>query len=232
MGNESSGNFDEPTKIHSSDQLDQMLEQARSRGVEEAPDFEGSEHTMMGDMEALAQSMKVVDEAPASATRQSARHIIRRPSSKPTCKQDEDAFEPWSHIDAEQVQAAPRRANTAPIPALPSLADRIAAKFDCDDDSDDVDEVVEDRVERPTEEVAPVGMPDEVSQEALVVEAQRTEPAAVVAPQQRTWRWGVIAWVALLVATIAIGGVAYVRLTALEQELAATKAQLEQQKPK
>src|SRR5688572_1822865 len=144
--------FDEATKLHSSDQLEQMLR----REVEQVnPDFEGSEHTMLGDLEALAQSMKLVDEAPVPVpvptTRQSARHTVRRPSSsspvrstgqtpavralgsmtdmsKPAFKQDDDAFEPWDDIDAEPVQAAPapepatRRPITAPIPALPSLA--------------------------------------------------------------------------------------------------------------
>lgn len=121
VGKRSIEDFDESTKVHSSEKLDEILRQARSRESDEANrDFEDHvEHTRIGPSEELARAMTAPPQtlpaigrvATANIVRRnSALHLVARASDQipsvratgslseiaPPPKADDDAFDEWN----------------------------------------------------------------------------------------------------------------------------------------
>lgn len=58
------------------------------------------------------------------------------------------------------------------------------------------------------------------------IEMPVVRPLPMLEPPKATWRWGAIAWVVLLIATIGLGTMSYVKISQLEDELASAREQL------
>lgn len=214
-----SNELEESTMIRSSAEIDEML---RNAAAAQAPVDDLDAHTQIGNVSDLIARSAIPEPTPVVAPRAST-NVIRRattphplvrasavmavvkpqePEPPRPAKVDDDAFDPWNDApwdDAPEVQvkaAAPTVAKTEEPVAAPS---------------------VEEPVEEPLEEISA----DEMVEEPVV------EPAAVPTPTPwLTMRLGVIAWVVLLLVTISVGTMSYLRIAALEAELATTRAQL------
>ena len=209
--------FEESTKIRSSDEMDELLRQARSRPVmlddDGADEFE--EHTKIGPVHELAaQSMTVPDDTPPAMPRASTKNVVRRTSSHVVARSsdvmpvvraagslaemtppatDEDAFEPWDE-SAEPAEAAP----PAP-PARDSFAEPPALD-------------------------APPAIAASIAEPPAMLPVMRADAAPAL---RRGMRWGVVAWVVLLLTMVGTGSFAYLKIAALEDELAMTRSALE-----
>jgi len=201
---------EESTKIHSASELDEMVRRAKS---DPAQDFENDEHTMIGNSQELAaRSMSVPDAPPAprasnNIIRRTGVVTVARPTSEPPATSDvveltpdeDDAFAPWD--DAGQRTS-------------PQSADQLRAALE------------EAAPSTPAQREAPIEAPKtQVSPEELPwVEASLVSPVVAKPSTLRVERIIAIVAVALLIGVIALG---YRRISALEDELAATKSALD-----
>ena len=219
--------FEESTRVHTSDQIGKILEQAQARllaSEEVNRDFEDvQEHTMVGNSQELAkQAMRSVTanvvkrstltNLPAVRAQGSANEL--RPP--PVAATDDDAFGEWD----ESVTKKPTPPESQDV------------------DIDDIDNVIASMPETPAE--APVieapprlaDMPVVVEPEVETVVHKRgavqevVAPEPTAAPKRKSTRWGVVAWFALLAAMIGAGSMAYLKINELERDLAAAHAQL------
>jgi hypothetical protein len=250
--------FDECTKVHSSEKLDEILKQARSREAEEVNrDFEDyAEHTRIGPSEELARAMSAPTPGSMPAVgrvatanivrRTSAVHLVapraseQMPSARgsgemdaepPRPKVDDDAFDEWDP-DAPKLQAR------APDDEPPS--EKVTAKTQPLLERIPLEAIppLSERsapVEKlPAELVEPPARPSASIPPINIPRIARPTPMPmpIIEPPKRGWplRWGAIAWAALLAITIGVGSVAYVKISRLERELASTKVQLQQER--
>ena len=213
--------FEESTKIHSSSELDEILRQARTRPVmQDDDDIEGSfeEHTRIGPVaELVAQSMTIEDQTPPpiAAPRTSTKNVVRRTAPVPVVQPPEMMPVRAAGSLSEMTPPAPTdedafepwdAMDAAPLEVAPVIAPPV---FEAP--------VVED--------VAPPTMIDAPRPMAMPMPAVIAKPVEVPAPKKL--RWGAVAWVVLLVVMMGAGTMAYMRITALEEELAMTKSALE-----
>ena len=245
--------FEESTKIHSSDELDDMLRKAsRQKSALNEDDYDNfEEHTIIGPAQELAAKSMAVAEEPAPAPtpiRASTKNIVRRTGPVPVVARSSDVM--------PAVRAAGSLSELTPPPPPAPTDDDAFAPWDAFDKPDvDAASAVESPVERPTVEAPPLDRPSqdiepppvepmtaapaentshEIDTPALDVMSMPTLPTlppvvkhAVVEQPVKKMRWGAIAWVMLLLVTIGAGSMAYMRIAELEHELAMTKSALE-----
>ena len=197
--------FEESTKIKSSHEISEMLRNAAARPEpvyedEDSGGF-GDVHTQVGNIQDLIAKTKEADPPPVVA--RSSTHVIRRASSpvmieRPALGSQSD-IPPPSDDDAFAEYDAPSEA----APAVENEAT--------------IDEPP------PMMQSMPVGRPFPLpaptpSMPIPVVQMQQPQPTRL--------RWGAIAWVALLVITMATATLSYLKISELQQDLADARAQL------
>jgi hypothetical protein len=190
--------FEESTKVKSSAEISEML---RNAGVQVEPedDFESDAHTQVGNISELIAKSREMGDVPAS-TRASA-NVIRRTQTPIAIERV--AIGSQSDIPAKTDDKTDDEAFEEMLSAAPQAQPEV-----------EVDLEVEADVEEP------LALPPPPSGEMLVV---RPMPQIAVAAKTR---WGVIAWVVLLLVTIGLGTMSYMKIAQLEDELAMTRAQI------
>ena len=200
--------LEEATKVKSPAEIDEMLRQARSGpSTSEPPPFHDADefeaHTQIGQLSELArQSLMIEDPAPPPVMpRASSANVIRRATS------------PHAVVRASNVMAA---VPDGSLPEMPKAADDESA-FDQWDDF-----VAPAAAEAGDVPAPPIAEPTPIVQPIV----QPSASEAVVSLRANS-RWGVVAWVVLLLAMIGTGTMGYLRIAHLEDELAMTKAALD-----
>ena len=205
-----------------------MLRKAsRQKSALNEDDYDNfEEHTIIGPAQELAaKSMAVADEpAPASTpVRASTKNIVRRTGPVPIAR-------------SSDVMPAVRAAGSLSELTPPTPTDDDA--FAPWDAFDKPDVEVETPLERPTVQAPPIERP---SQNIQLEQADMPAPTVLdpistpalptiqPVPEKpvKKMRLGAIAWVLLLLVMIGAGSMAYMRITALEEELALAKSALE-----
>ena len=213
------GAFEESTKVHSSEELDDILRKARtqpSRSLDEDDYDDFEERTIVGPAQELAAKSVTTPDPDDVVARPSTKNVVRRTGpvevprasgvmpvvraagsaselALPPPKSDDDAFEPWD--DFEQPGDKP---------------------------SADPEPVVEAASSIVVEPAAPTSI--------VVEEAPQPVAAPVTVPARQSMRWGVVAWFVLLATMLGSGGFAYWKILELEHELALTRSALEAEK--
>lgn len=212
--------FEESTKIKSSHEINEMLRNAAARPE---PIFEnedsggfGDVHTQVGNIQDLIAKSKEADPPPPVVARSST-HVIRRASSpvvieRPALGSQSDVPPP-SDDDAFAEYDAPQ---AAPI------------EFDALDSAANVEAEATSKgrlamIDEPMVLSTPVGRPLPLpapapSMPMPVIRVEQKQPTQL--------RWGAIAWVALLVITMATATLSYLKISELQQDLADARAQL------
>jgi hypothetical protein len=210
-----SNELEESTKIRSSAEIDEMLRAAGvSPSVPSDDDYDDFDaHTQIGNVQELAARSMSIEDEPAIIPRASS-NVIRRTTSP--------------HVVARSTKdlpaVMPMSSNSElPLPAPPKTDDDAFAPWE-----DQFEEQLEATpiVEMP-EPSTLVGTPPPPIKPSIIVE-EAPVPIVLAAPTPSKLRWGIVAWVVLLLVTISVSTLGYMRITQLEQELASAKAQLKQ----
>ena len=197
--------FEESTKIKSSAEISEML---RNAGVDldSNDDFEHDVHTQVGNIAELIAKSKEMGDVPVAA--RSSTNIIRRTQTPIAIErvaigsQSDIPSKTDDEAFEEMLADAPVDEREAPKEAAPEEVEDV-----------EVEGVRESRLALPLPAPRSVEMP--------VV-----RPLPMIEPPKSTWRWGAIAWVVLLIATIGLGTMSYMKIAQLEDELASAREQL------
>lgn len=243
MGTKSDA-FEESTKIKSSAEIDEMLrDAATNRPATFEDDYDEDDfdaHTQIGNVQELVARSAIPDEPPPPlVVGRASTNVIRRATTPnmvarssnvmaavmpqgsmpnlplPAAKTDDEAFAAWDDFDDTSQKAEP-------IPA----ADPIPA-------AEPIWEQAEPSTLVATPPPPAIAMPPiNMYEEAPVVYAPVVQAPVVeaLAPQTTTVRRklpvAVVAWVVLLLVTISVGTMSYMRIKQLEGELASARAQI------
>ena len=192
--------FEESTKIKSSAEISEML---RNAGVQDDDDDDGSDdfekdvHTQVGNIADLIAKSKEMGDEPVPARS----NIIRR-------TQTPIAIE---RVAIGSQSDIPRKTDDEAFEEMLGEAP-VAAKQD--DVEVEIEAQPESRIELPLR--AP----------PRSVEIPAVRPIPMPEPPKSKWGWGAIAWVVLLVVTIGLGTMSYMKISQLEDELASAREQL------
>jgi hypothetical protein len=190
--------FEESTKIKSSAEISEML---RNAGVavddDGSDDFEKDVHTQVGNIAELIAKSKEIDDAPVVAR---SSNIIRRTQTPVAIERV--AIGSQSDIPAKTDDEAFEEM----LGASPAS-------------TDDVEVDVEGDAPRESRLALPLTAPRSVEMPVV-----RLLPLPEV-PKSK-WGWGAFAWIVLLIATIGLGTMSYMKITQLENELASAREQL------
>jgi hypothetical protein len=198
--------FEESTKIKSSAEISEML---RNAGVatddddDGSDDFESDVHTQVGNIAELIAKSKEMGDLPVVA--RSSTNIIRRTQTPIAIERV--AIGSQSDIPSKTDDEAFEEMLGAPAAVETKQA------------KDDLEVEIDGDVPRESRIALPLPAPPR-SMELPVI-----RPLPVVA-EPKKWRWGAIAWVVLLIATIGLGTMSYMKIAQLEDELAVAREQL------
>jgi len=212
--------FEESTKIKSSHEINEMLRNAAARpepifNDEDSGGFGNDAHTQVGNIQDLIAKSKEVEPPPPVVPRAST-HVIRRASSpvvieRPALGSQSD-FPPPSDDDAFREYDAPA--------AGPDLAAPIA--FDALESAGNEATIDEPQMLPSMPVGRPLPLPPPPTSMPMPVVRNFTQEQ----PRPTQLRWGAIAWVALLVVTMATATLSYLKISELQQDLADARAQL------
>jgi hypothetical protein len=190
--------FEESTKIKSSAEISEMLRNAGVAADDSHDDFEHDVHTQVGNIaELIAKSREMGDEPVAV---RATSNVIRRTVTPIAIER----------VAIGSQSDIPQKTDDEAFEEMLGAAPQPAA---------DVDVEVDATIEEPR-----IALPLPPPPQSIEMPAIRPLPMPE-APKSRM-QWGAVAWVVLLLATLGLGTMSYMKITQLENELASAREQL------